>query len=190
MSASYQYNSLKSFGQHVFISSTVEIRRPHLVSVGSHIAIDTGFYCTVEASLGDYIHIGPYVTVIGGEHAHLTMRGFNTIGAGSRLLCASDEFLGAGLVGMSPAEYRDNVVCGPILFQMFASIGTNVVIHPGVTLAQGSVVGSCSLVTKDTEPWTIYWGVPAQPRKRRRSDSMIKAATELEYVVESDDYNG
>jgi acetyltransferase-like isoleucine patch superfamily enzyme len=110
------------------------------------------------------------------------MIGFNTIGAGSRILCASDEFLGAGLVGMSPPEFRDNVIYAPVVLKMFASTGTNVVVHPGVTLAEGCVVGSCSLVTKDTEPWTIYHGIPARPVKARPKERMIEAAKVLEYL--------
>lgn len=184
MSAQYDYTLLRSCGQDVFISANVEIRRPHLVTVGSHVAIDTGFYCTVEAFIGDYIHIGPQVIVIGGAKAQLRMEGFNTIGPGSQILCASDEFLGAGLAGMSPPEYRDNILYAPVHFKMFASVGTNVVLHPGVTLAEGSVVGSCSLVTKNTEPWMIYYGIPARPVKPRPRERMIAAAKALGYLRE------
>lgn len=182
MSEQYDCKLLKSCGEDVFISHNVEIRRPNLVAVGSHIAIDSGFYCTVEMSTGDYVHIGPYVTVIGGAKGLLQLIGFNTIGAGSRILCASDGFLGAGLVGMSPPEYRDNIIYAPVIFKMFASIGTNVVVHPGVTLGEGSVVGSCSLVTKDTEPWTIHYGIPARPVKGRPKEKMIEAAKALGYL--------
>ena len=180
-SPKYDLTKLSATGEDVFISANVEIRRPNLVRVGKHIAIDTGFYCTTGALLGDYIHIGPYVTVIGGAPALLKMAGFNTIGAGSRLLCASDEFLGAGLVGMAPEKLRDVVRVAPIEFEHFASAGTNVVIHPGVTLAEGSVVGSCSLVTRSTEPWTIYRGIPAKPWKDRPRAKMIEAAHTLGY---------
>ena len=183
MSEQYDYTLLKSCGEDVFISRNVEIRRPHLVHLGSHIAIDSGFYCTTQAFVGDYVHIGPYVTIIGGEKTHLRLQGFNTIGAGSRILCASDEFLGAGLVGLSPPEYRDNVLYAPIEFEYFASLGTNVVLHPGVTLGEGSVVGSCSLVTHNTEPWTIYYGVPARPVKDRPKGKMISAARALGYKI-------
>lgn len=182
LSKEYKYSLLKSCGKDVFISGNVEIRRPNLVEIGSHIAIDSGFYCTVNTLIRDYVHIGPYVTIIGGANGFLKMIGFNTIGAGSRILCASDEFLGGGLVGMSPPEYRDNVIYAPVIFKMFASIGTNVVLHPGVTLAEGSVVGSCSLVTKSTQPWTIYYGVPARPVKARPKEKMIKAAKALGYI--------
>jgi len=180
-SPKYDLSRLAAVGQDVFVSANVEIRRPHLVRLGNHIAIDSGFYCTTGAVLGDYIHIGPYVTVIGGAPALLRMAGFNTIGAGCRVLCASDEFLGAGLVGMSPPELRDIVHVRPVIFEAFASVGSNVVIHPGVTLAEGSVVGSCSLVTRSTEPWTIYRGVPARPWKARRREKMLEAAHKLGY---------
>ena len=152
--------------------------------LGSHIAVDTGFYCTTAAMLGDYIHIGPYVTIIGGATALLRMAGFNTIGAGSRILCASDEFLGAGLAGIAPAQFRDTVHVEPVSFETFASLGTNVVVHPGVTLAEGCVIGSCSLVTKSTEPWTLYRGIPARPWKKRPSKKMIEAAKALGYLQE------
>ncbi len=181
----YPYSLLKTCGEDLFISGNVEIRRPQLVSIGNHIAINSGFYCTTNLETGDYIHIGPYVTVIGGAKAHLELKGFNTIGAGSRILCASDEFLGQGLVGMSPPEYRDKIHFSPVVFNLFSSIGTNVVVHPGVTLAEGCVVGSCSLVTKDTEPWTIYYGTPARPIKQRRRDKMISAAIKMGYLKDN-----
>lgn len=180
-SPKYDLSRLAAAGGDVFISANVEIRRPQLLRLGSHIAIDTGFYCTTAATLGDYIHIGPYVTVIGGAPALLRMVGFNTIGAGSRILCATDEFLGAGLVGMSPPEFRDNVHVEPVIFETFASVGSNVVIHPGVTLSEGSVVGSCSLLTRSTEPWTIYRGIPARPWKERPKEKMIAAAQSMGY---------
>ena len=84
-------------------------------------------------------------------------------------------------MGMSPEEFRDKVIVEPVVFETFASTGTNVVIHPGVTLAEGSVVGSCSLVTKSTEPWTIYRGTPARPWKKRPHEKMIAAATKMGY---------
>lgn len=182
MSLQYDYSLLKSVGNDVFISQHVEIRRPHLVSIGSHVAIDWGFYCTVNAEIGDYIHIAPYVTVIGGSTGILRMGNFTTIAAGSRIVCGSDEHLGEGFVGPTiPDKYRDKLIIAPVILGNFASIGTNAVVLPGVTLGEGSVVGACSLVTKSTEPWTVYTGIPARPIKPRRKDKMVAMAKELGY---------
>ncbi len=184
MGHQFDYSLLRSFGEDVFISANVEIRRPHLVELGSHIAIDSGFYLTTQLTVADWSHIGPYVTVIGGAQGLLSLKGFNTVGAGSRILCGSDEFLGEGLVGMSPPEYRDRVKIAPVILEQFASLGTNVVVHPGVRIAQGCVVGSCSLVTRDTEPWTLYMGTPARPVRPRRKDQMIAYARAMGYEVQ------
>lgn len=180
----YECNTLKKAGNNVFISSNVEIRRPHLVEIGDNVAIDTGFYCTTQLDIGDYIHIGPYVTVIGGANGLLKMGNFTTIAAGSRLICGSDLHLGDGLIGPTiPEKYRDSLNISPIIFEDFASIGTNVIINPGVTLAEGSVVGANSFLTKSTEPWTIYVGSPAKAIKIREKEKMIKYARELGYIV-------
>lgn len=179
----YDKSLLKSVGEDVYISSNVEIRRPHLVSMGHYIAIDTGFYITTQAELGDYIHIAPYVTVIGGVNGVLKMGNFTNISVGGKVICGSDAFLGEGLVTAPgiPEGYRDTLRIEPVIFEDFANVGANVVIMPGVRLAEGSVVGACSLVTRSTEPWTIYVGTPARPIKARQKEKMMEYAKKLGY---------
>jgi galactoside O-acetyltransferase len=175
--------NIASYGTDIFISPNVEIRRPHLVRLGSHIAIDSGFYCTTALEIGDYIHIAPYTTIIGGATAKLKMDHFTNISVGGRIICGSDEFLGEGLITAPgiPDGFRDRLKLGEITFEMFANVGANVTILPGVTLAQGSVIGACSLVIEDTEPWTIYVGVPARPIKIRPKEKMIENAQKMGY---------
>ena len=181
-SPQYDKSLLKHCGDDVFISANVEIRRPQLVSVGSHVALDTGFYLTTQAEIGDYIHIAPYVTIIGGADGLLQMDHFSSIAAGSRIICASDGHVGAGLPGPTiPEAFHDEVTYAPVVFERFANVATNVVIMPGVTLAEGTVVGACSLVTKSTEPWTIYVGVPARAIKVRPREKMLENAKKMGY---------
>jgi acetyltransferase-like isoleucine patch superfamily enzyme len=182
-SPQYDYSRLKKCGVDVFISDRVEIRRPNLVTVGSHVAIDSGVYITTEAQIGDYTHISPYVTVIGGAKSKLIVGDFVTIATGTRIIAGSDKFLGEGFTSVTaPEQYRDEVTLSTIEIKRFAGIGTNAVIMPGVTIAEGSVIGACSLVTKDTEPWTIYMGVPARPVKIRKKEKMLQYAKELGYL--------
>lgn len=184
LSASPQYDKtlLRRCGDDVFISATVEIRRPHLVSVGSHVAIDSGVYLTTAAEIGDYTHLSPYLTIIGGSKSTLIVEDFVTIAAGSRLICGSDRFMGDGFTSVTaPKEFRDTVDFGTIRCRRFAGIGTNVVIMPDVVIGEGSVIGACSLVTKNTEPWTVYVGVPARPIKLRPRDKMLEYAKALGY---------
>jgi len=152
------------------------------VDVGNNVAIDTGTYITTEAIVGDYIHIGPYVVIIGGEKSKVEVENFASIAAGTRILAGSDEFMGEGLTSVTvPEAYRDRVKHSVVRIERFVGVGANVVILPGVILAEGSVVGAGSLVTKNTEPWTIYVGVPARPVKLRKREKMIAFAKELGY---------
>jgi acetyltransferase-like isoleucine patch superfamily enzyme len=184
MSASEQFDLrvLKSCGKDVFISAKAEIRRPHLVAIGNHVAIDSGVYITTKASIGDYTHISPYVTVIGGEKSELVLGHFATIAAGSRIIAGSDQFLGEGLTSVTvPEVYRDKVEFSTITISRFAGIGSNAIIMPGVTIGEGSVIGAAALVTEDTEPWTIYVGIPARPIKIRKKELMLDYAKRLGY---------
>lgn len=47
-------------------------------------------------------------------------------------------------------------------------IASNVSIHKGVHLAKGSIIGSNAVVTKNTEEYSIYGGVPAQKIGERK----------------------
>jgi acetyltransferase-like isoleucine patch superfamily enzyme len=175
-------DELLSCGQDTYISSGAEIKRPHLVEIGNHVAIDSGVYITTAAKIGDYVHISPYVTCVGGSSAMLTIDGFNTISAGARLICLGDEHLGEGLVGpLVPDEYKDRLLGGFIHVEKFASIATNAIVMPGVTISEGSVIGAGAIVTRDTEPWTIYVGSPARPLKLRPKENMLRFAQELGY---------
>lgn len=180
-----QYNKslLKNIGEDVFISANVEIRRPQLVTIGDHVAIDSGFYLTTKAELGDYIHLGPYVTVIGGAQGFLKMGNFITIAAGAKIICVSDDFSGEGLVtapGIPPQFVK--LETAPVILENFVNVGANVVLLPGVTLREGSVIGAGSVVTKTTEPWTVYVGAPARPLKARPKEKMLEYAKKLGYL--------
>lgn len=182
MTEQFDLSSFKNFGNDVFVSKNVEIRRPQLFGIGNHSAVDTGFYCTTAVEIGDYVHIGPYCTVIGGPKGLLKMEHFSGFSAGCRIVCVSDEYLGEGLTGpMIPIELKGPINHNPVICEKFSLLGTNVVVLPGVTLAEGSVIGANSLVTKSTEPWTIYVGSPARPIRPRRKDRIIENAKKLGY---------
>ena len=46
-------------------------------------------------------------------------------------------------------------------------IGMNATIMPGVHIGDGAIIGACSVVTHDVEPYTVVGGNPAAPRKNR-----------------------
>ena len=181
----FPYRLLKYCGIDVRVSNRAYIRRPSLVSLGNHVGIDAFNYITTGADIGDYVHLASSNTFIGHNKTDIIkMEHFTGMSSGNRIIVSSDEWMGEGLVSpIPPEEFRDKQVEGGVTFKMFSGITSNVVINPGVTLGMGSVVGACSFVTEDTEPWVIYYGVPARPVKERRRDKMIEYAKRLGYEV-------
>jgi acetyltransferase-like isoleucine patch superfamily enzyme len=54
----------------------------------------------------------------------------------------------------------------PITIERDAWLGTGVVVLPGITIGEGAIVGSNSVVTRDVEPYTIVSGLPARPMRK------------------------
>lgn len=174
-------NDLKSKGDDIFISLDVDLRNPHLAVIGSHVAIDAGFKCTTVLEIGDYIHIAPDVTIIGGPNSLLKMEHFSFIAAGTKVVCSSEDYTGKGLVGPTiPLKYRE-IINKPVVFEKYSGCGINCSIMPGVTIAEGSIIGAGSVVTKSTEPWMIYVGIPAKPIKARDKKNILSFSKELGY---------
>lgn len=170
----------RKIGIDVRIDKLSQITRPDLVELGNHISIDMCVYMSVAAIIGDYIHIAPQVSIIGGADAQLIMEDFSAIATGSRIVCASDDFNNGFACPFIPKKYR-NIINKPITLKKFAVVGVNSVVLPGITMAEGSVLGANSLLTNDTEPWTIYVGSPAKAIKIRNSELILRGAKEMGY---------
>lgn len=174
-------NKIKT-GENVLIDEDVVFKRPHLVDIGNNVAIDKGFYCTTQLSLGDYVHISPYVTCIGGRTGQLRALGFNNIMAGARIICGSDRFDDSGLFGaMIPEELKGTQIIAPITMEEFSNVGTNAIVMPGSTLRKGVLLCAGSLLIGDTEEWGVYKGNPAKLVKKIDGGNIIKLAKRLGY---------
>lgn len=174
------YTTMKQ-GKDVIIHPSSIIKRPHLVEVGDHVSIDVGVYLSTRAKIGNYVHIAPYVCIIGGGDAVLIMEDFSNISAGAKVVVLSDDFTAGMINPIVPVKYR-NLVGGVVRMERFTVVGANSVVLPGITMAEGSVVGANSTLTKDTEPWTVYVGSPARPTKKRDNKLIFESIKKMGYV--------
>ena len=168
-------------GEDVIVDSDVTSKQT-LNIIGSHVAIDKGVYCSTKVTIGSYVHISPYVTIIGGKDSEFTVRGFNNIMAGARIICGSDRFDSSGLFGsMIPKELKGTQIIKPVIMEEFSNIGTNSIILPGSILRRGVLVTAGSLLMGDTEEWGVYKGNPAVLVKKINGSEIIKSAKTLGY---------
>lgn len=169
-------------GEDVIIDEWVRFKRPELVKIGNHVAIDFGFYCTTNLDLGNYVHVSPHVVCIGGKDGVFIAKGFNNIMAGARIVCGSDRFDDSGLFGaMIPKELKGKQIIGTVIMEEFSNIGTNAIVLPNSILRKGVLLAAGSLLMGDTEEWGVYKGNPAILVKKINGEKIIKNAIKLGY---------
>lgn len=170
----------KSLGHDVMIHERVTLVGIENISIGSHVRIDPEVILLATGSLtiGSYTHIAPGVFIT--AKAGFEMRNFANIAHGARIYTINDDYSGEHLMGPTiPAELL-GLSSGAVLMEEHASVGAGAIVLPGVTLAEGSVLGALSSIARSTEPWTIYGGVPAKPIRERRRDVIRKGQELLE----------
>lgn len=169
-------------GGDVIIDEWTRFKRPELVVIGNHVAIDWGFYCTTQLEIGNYVHISPFVSCIGGKDGKFVLKGFNNVMAGARIVCGSDRFDESGLFGaMIPKELKGKQIIGSVIMEEFSNVGTNAIVLPNSILRKGVLLTAGSLLIGDTEEWGVYKGNPAVLIKKIDGKKIIENAKFLEY---------
>ncbi len=158
-------------GEDVKISAFARFYGAEHIRIGNHVRIDD--FCIVSAGeggivIGDHVHVAPYAFLVG--HASITLADFSGLSWQAGILSSTDDFSGRWLTNPTvPAAFR-RPHHAPVSLGRHALVGAGSLILPGVTVGEGAAVGAHSLVTKDCEPFKIYFGVPAKPIKARRQD--------------------
>lgn len=160
-------------GEDVIVDPKAIIKRPEYVKIGNHVAIDAGVIVSTQLYVGNYVHIAPYVVMIGSQKSKVVLEDFSFVASGTKIVAGSEDYTGKGLVGPTiPLEFRE-LNLTTVRFEKFSGCGVNCSIMPGITFGEGSILGANSLATKDLEPWTIYVGSPAKPIAKRDKEKII-----------------
>lgn len=169
----------KSIGENVTIYEPVAIIEPESIVLGSNIIISEFSFLAggLGLYLGNYIHIAAHTCISGGGYCIL--QDFVGLSAGVRLITSSENVDGSGLTNPTiPQEFRA-IHRSFVNCEKHSFLSTNVVVHPGVTIGEGAVVGSGSIVTKDLEPWGVYLGTPVRRIKERPKEKIFEMENEL-----------
>lgn len=169
----------KSVGDEVLISRKASIYGAENISLGNHVRIDD--FCVMSGSIktGDYVHIAVYTCLFGGD-AGIELADFTTVSSRCAIYAKSDDYSGTALANpMIPMEYN-HVISGKVMLEKHVLIGTGSTVLPGVTIHEGTSVGSMSLVNRSLDPWGMYAGIPCRRLKDRKKDLLEK---EREFLV-------
>jgi acetyltransferase-like isoleucine patch superfamily enzyme len=170
----------KSLGCNVKISDKVSLYAAENISIGNNVRIDD--FCVLSAfggyiNLHNHIHIAVFCNLNG--KGGIEMKDYSGLSSRVSLYSASDDYSGDYLIGPIMENECLRIISGPIILEKYVTIGTSSAVLPNVTLKEGSVLGSFSLLTKDTEEWTVNAGVTAKKISSRK-----KGLLELVSIME------
>lgn len=125
-----------------WIQPRVIIVHAERITSGTHLGINSGTYINGVGGieLGSNVLIGNNVTISSGQHP---------------------------IEGEFPTIFSRIVIPKKIIINDDVWIGAGAVIMPGITLGKGSVIGANAVVTKDTDDYSVYVGVPAKKIRSR-----------------------
>jgi len=126
-----------SIGSGVIIGRSVEITMPWNLIMGD------------LSALGEHVFIYNFTTVTIGEKA--------AISRGTTLCTASHDY----------EDRRHPLTTSPITIGNLAWLAMDVFVCPGVTIGEGAVIGSRSIVTKEIPAWKVCAGNPCRVIKPR-----------------------
>ena len=159
----------KSIGRNVRISDRAAFYNADQIDIGDHSRIDDFCVISGKVSIGRNVHIAVFCNVAGGS-AGVRLDDFAGLAYGCQVFSQSDDYTGRTLTNPTvPALYKHENKKA-IFIGRHCIVGTNSLIFPGVTLGEGCSIGAMTMVTKSTEAWSVYSGVPARKLKDRKRD--------------------
>lgn len=170
----------KHLGKNVLIKRNVNIFNPSGISLGDNVRIEDWVLMIGSGDIGITIgansHIASGCLMFG--RGGIEIHEFCGLSPRSSLISMSDDYSGNALTGLCvPADLRAPIH-GKITIGRHAILGINSTVLPKITIGEGASIGAHSLVTKDLEPWGIYFGSPAK-YIRPRSQKMLELEQEL-----------
>jgi galactoside O-acetyltransferase len=170
----------RKLGRDVLISRTSRLYVPEYISIGDFSIIDDFCIVSGNVEMGRNVHFAHGCRVIGGREG-IRMHDFSGLAFGVTIFAQSDDYSGDALTNPTiPMKFR-KIMRARVEIGRHAIVGSGSIIFPGVILEEGSSIGACSMVTKSTEPWSVYFGAPAKKIKNRRC-SLLEL--EKEYLTE------
>ena len=159
--------AFKKAGKNLKIFENAKIIKSEVIEIGDHSEIDdfAFIYGGKGIKIGRYVHISRFVSIIGG--GELTLGDYTVLADGARILTGTDDYHGGHRMSTVLPMKQRNLQVSFVKIEKDAFVGTNAIVHPGVTIGEGAIIGSNSLVLNDVEPWTINVGSPCKVIKKR-----------------------
>jgi len=158
----------KHLGKNVLISEKAAIYNSEMMSIGDNSRIDDFCVVSGKVSIGKNVHFAVFNNISGGELG-ITFEDFSGLAYGCHVFTQSDDYIGNTLTNPTVPDEFKREIKKKVRIGKHCIVGTGSIILPGVDMADGCSLGAMSMLTKSTEPWGVYFGVPAKKIKSRKN---------------------
>ena len=159
----------KQIGKNVKISDKASIYNYDQISIGDNSRIDDFCVVSGKITIGRNVHIAPFCLVAGGEKG-VIFEDFSGLAYQVQVFTQSDDYSGKTLTNPTIPEKYKNELKKETVIRKHSIVGAGSIIMPGVILAEGTSIGTLSLVRKNTEEWSVYVGNPVKKISNRKKD--------------------
>jgi acetyltransferase-like isoleucine patch superfamily enzyme len=142
-----------------------------------------------KITIGDYCSIGPLVIIIPGS-GHILPKEYRNFRVSTYPLTLLKKDSWKPEYDHPHPENDGVVIIGNDVW-----IGARAIVNPGVTIGDGAIIGSGSVVTRDVEPYSIVAGSPAKIINHRYNPDQINKLLKIAWwnwdekkIIENLDY--
>lgn len=167
----------RSCGENVKISKKASIYGAENMVIGNNVRVDDFCLLSGKITFGNHIHIAAYSALFGGQTG-IEMKDFSGLSSRCVVYAESDDYSGESLTNPTVPKCYSVITTGKVTLGKHVIVGTGSAILPGVTIGDGSAVGSMSLVNQSLAEWGIYVGIPCRFQKSR-STKLLNLETQL-----------
>lgn len=162
----------KSVGERVLVSDKASFYNLDLIEIGNDSRIDDFCLISGRVVIGKNVHIAAYCNVAGGAEG-VFFDDFAGLAYGCHVFSQSDDYTGRTMTNPTIPKRFKNESARKVTIGRHVIVGTSSLVFPGVNIAEGCSVGAMTMVTKSTQPWGCYFGVPAKRIKERKQELLI-----------------
>ena len=174
---------LRSLGANVYVSDKAAIHDASQVAIGENSRIDDFCVISGRVEIGRNVHLAVFCNVAGGELG-VEFNDFSGLAYGCSVFSQSDDYTGASMTNPTvPDKYKCEMKAA-VRIGRHCIVGANSVVFPGVEMKDGCALGAMSMLTKTTDEWGVYVGVPAKRVKDRKRGLL---EMEIEYLCSTAD---
>ena len=168
----------RRIGANVHVSNKAVIYDASQVALGENSRIDDFCVISGRVEIGRNVHVAVFSNVAGGELG-VELGDFSGLAYGCSVFSQSDDYTGASMTNPTVPDIYKREIKAAVRIGRHCIVGAHSVVFPGVDMRDGCALGAMSMLTKTTNEWGIYFGVPAKRVKERKRELL---ELEMDYL--------